>query len=57
MLCHREARATPEVLCPIVCPRHRFPSGDFFMRRSFLLAGVAITMLATSFDGTNAQAQ
>jgi hypothetical protein len=56
MLCHREARATPEALCLIVCPRHRFPSGDFFMRRSLLLAGVAITMLATSFAGTNAQA-
>jgi len=56
MLCHREARATPEALCLIVCLRHRFPSGDFFMRRSLLLAGVAITMLATSFAGTNAQA-
>jgi hypothetical protein len=40
----------------IVCLHHTFPSGDFFMRRSLLLAGVVVTMLATSFAGANAQA-
>src|SRR5438034_5127538 len=30
-------------------------AGDFFMRRSFILAGVAATMLVASFTGANAQ--
>jgi hypothetical protein len=30
-------------------------AGDFFMRRSFILAGVAATMLVASFSGANAQ--
>src|ERR1019366_7974631 len=31
------------------------PAGDFLMRRSFILAGVAVTMLVASFAGANAQ--
>jgi uncharacterized protein DUF992 len=56
MLWHRETRATPVTLCLIVCLHHTFASGDFFMRRSILLAGAAVTMLASSFAGTHAQA-
>src|SRR5271156_3154587 len=38
----------------IVCSHHSFFSGDFFMRRSFTLAGAA-AMLVTSFIGAHAQ--
>src|SRR3990170_1727177 len=31
------------------------PAGDFFMRHSFILAGVATSLLAASFTGANAQ--
>src|SRR6202022_4028188 len=30
-------------------------AGDFFMRRSFILAGAALTTLVASFAGANAQ--
>jgi hypothetical protein len=38
----------------IVCSHHSFFSGDFFMRRSFMLAGAA-AMLVGSFIGAHAQ--
>jgi hypothetical protein len=39
----------------IHCSHHIFSAGDFFMLRSFILAGAAATMLAASFAGANAQ--
>jgi len=39
----------------ILCPHHIFSAGDFFMRRSFILAGAAVTMLVASFAGAKAQ--
>jgi hypothetical protein len=40
---------------PILCSHHAFLAGDFFMLRSFILAGAAATMLVASFAGANAQ--
>src|ERR1700691_4090421 len=60
MLCHRENRAPGPrrshafLLLSLVASH---PSaGDFFMRRSSLLAGVAITLLVASLTGAHAQA-
>jgi Protein of unknown function (DUF992) len=39
----------------ILCSHHSFSAGDFFMRRSLVLAGVAVAMLAVSFDVATAQ--
>jgi hypothetical protein len=41
----------------LLIPSSHHPSsaGDFFMRRSFILAGAAATMLVASFAGANAQ--
>jgi hypothetical protein len=39
----------------IVCPHHIVSAGDFFMRRSFMLAGTAAVMLAASFASAHAQ--
>jgi hypothetical protein len=55
MLCHRETCATARGALPVLCSHHTFPAGDFFMRRSFILAGGAIALMATSIAGTNAQ--
>jgi hypothetical protein len=41
--------------CPDSCSHHIFSAGDFFMRRSFILAAVAATLLAASFAGAYAQ--
>jgi Protein of unknown function (DUF992) len=40
---------------PILCSHHIFSAGDFFMRRSIILAGFAVTMLVAPFAGANAQ--
>jgi Protein of unknown function (DUF992) len=37
------------------CSHHSFSAGDFFMRRFILLASAALTMLAASIAGANAQ--
>jgi Protein of unknown function (DUF992) len=39
----------------IVCSHHIVSAGDFFMRRSFMLAGAAAVMLAASFASAHAQ--
>jgi uncharacterized protein DUF992 len=39
----------------ILCSHHIVSAGDFFMRRFFLLAATALTMLAGSIAGANAQ--
>src|SRR6185437_14723675 len=39
----------------IPCLHHIFSAGDFFMRRSIILAGVAAAALVASFAGANAQ--
>jgi hypothetical protein len=40
---------------PILCSHHAFSAGDFFMLRSFILAGAAAAMLVASIAGANAQ--
>jgi hypothetical protein len=56
MLCHREALAillaSLAAFLPILCSHHAFPAGDFFMRRSLVLA---IIILATAIAGAKAQ--
>jgi hypothetical protein len=56
-LWHREASAAPRGALLIFCSHHNFSAGDFFMRRSLILAGVAIaiTMLVALFAGAHAQ--
>jgi hypothetical protein len=39
----------------ILCSHHSFSAGDFFMRRSLVLAGVAVAMLAASLGVATAQ--
>jgi len=39
----------------ILCSHHSFSAGDFFMRRFFVLAGVASAMLAVSLGVATAQ--
>jgi hypothetical protein len=55
MLCHRKVRAKPEALSWLPARITPFQAGDFYMRRSLLLAGAAIAMLATSIAGAKAQ--
>jgi Protein of unknown function (DUF992) len=55
ILCHRQARAAGTVLFSILCSHHVFSAGDFFMRRSLVLAGTAITILVASIAGASAQ--
>jgi hypothetical protein len=54
MLWHRKGKRRGHGAPLIVCPHHRFFSGDFFMRRSFMLAGAA-ALLVGSFTGAHAQ--
>jgi hypothetical protein len=55
MLCHKtgapELRRRPDSLTA----SHLIPAGDFFMRRSFILAAVTAITLATSFAAAHAQ--
>jgi hypothetical protein len=54
-LCHRgEKRPFPAAFAPL-CPRHNFPAGDFFMRRSVILAVIAFATLVAPFAGAHAQ--
>jgi Protein of unknown function (DUF992) len=55
MLCHRKTapKATAR-LDPLVASHSS--AGDFFMRRSSILAGIAATLLVASFTGAQAQA-
>jgi Protein of unknown function (DUF992) len=39
----------------LLCSHHIFSAGDFFMRRSFTIAGAAAAMLVASFAGAQAQ--
>jgi hypothetical protein len=55
MLCHREKKRPGQGACLILCSHHIFPAGDFFMRRSNILGGIAATMLIASFAGAQAQ--
>jgi hypothetical protein len=41
--------------CLIHCPHHIFSAGDFFMRRSLILAGTAVTTLVGLFASADAQ--
>jgi len=40
----------------ILCSHRRFSAGDFFMRRSLIVARAALAVLATSIAGASAQA-
>jgi hypothetical protein len=42
------------IVCSIVCSHHIVSAGDFFMRRSFMLAGAAAVLVA-SIAGAHAQ--
>jgi hypothetical protein len=53
MLWHSETSAAGTAL--FLCSHHIFLAGDFFMRRSLVLLGVATTMLAAFIAGANAQ--
>src|SRR5260370_16175732 len=55
MLCHREGERRGFGALLVLCSHHTLSAGDLFMRRSFILAGVTIATLVTSFAGTNAQ--
>jgi hypothetical protein len=57
LLWHREPSATLIGALLILCSHHIFSAGDFFMHRSFILAGVAftITMLVVPFATVHAQ--
>src|SRR5439155_25791664 len=39
----------------ILCSHHIFQAGDFFMRRSLILASATLAVLAVSIGGANAQ--
>jgi len=52
MLWHKNVSAGIYCALLIPCSHH---TGGFFMRRSFILAGVVATMLVASFAGANAQ--
>jgi len=54
MLWHRTRRAAGTARFSIICSHHCFSAGDFFMRRSFIVAGAALAMLAAA-GGANAQ--
>src|SRR5215510_12777187 len=55
MLWHRSESAVGTAPFLILCSHHHFSAGDFFMRRSLVLAAAAFATLATSIDGANAQ--
>jgi hypothetical protein len=55
MLWHRTASAAGTVLFSFLCPHHRFSAGDYFMRRSLILAAAALATLASSTGGADAQ--
>jgi hypothetical protein len=55
MLCHREASAISHGVLLILCSHHTYQPEIFFMRRSFILAGIASTMLAACFAAADAQ--
>jgi Protein of unknown function (DUF992) len=55
ILCHRQAHAAGTALFSILCSHHVFSAGDFFMRRSLVLAGTAITILVATIAGASAQ--
>src|SRR5258708_24475215 len=55
MLCHREGERRGYGALLVLCSHHTLSAGDLLMRRSFILAGVAIATLVASFAGTNAQ--
>jgi hypothetical protein len=57
MLWHRTASAAGAALFLILCSHHRFSAGDYFMRRSLILAAAALATLASSVGGANAQTQ
>jgi hypothetical protein len=52
---HRTASAAGTALFLILCPHHRFSAGDFFMRRSLVLAAATLATLAFSIGGAAAQ--
>jgi hypothetical protein len=52
--CVIEKRALGQGARPVLCSHHIFSAGDYFMRRSFILSAVAITLVA-SFAGAHAQ--
>src|SRR5205823_10141050 len=54
MLWHRTPSAAGTALFLILCSHHSFSAGDFFMRRSLILAA-ALAILASSIGGANAQ--
>src|SRR3984957_17066350 len=61
MLWHREnrapgARRAHASLLSLSLVASHSSAGDFFMRRSSILAGVAVTLLVASFTGAHAQA-
>jgi Protein of unknown function (DUF992) len=53
VLWHRTASAAGTALFFVLCSHHSFSAGDFFMRRSLILA--ALATLASSIAGANAQ--
>ena len=55
MLWHRTMSAVGHGAVLILCPHHSFPAGDFFMRRSLILAAAALATLASSIGGAHAQ--
>jgi Protein of unknown function (DUF992) len=54
MLWHRTACAADTAWSLILCSRHNFSAGDYFMRRSLILAAAALATLA-SIGGAGAQ--
>src|SRR3989454_258114 len=54
MLWHRTVSAGGTALFLILCSHHRF-FGDYFMRRSLILAAAAFATLASSIGDANAQ--
>jgi hypothetical protein len=55
MLCHKKASALGMALSCSSARIAFFPAGDLFMRRSFILAGLAVTVLVASVAGAQAQ--
>jgi hypothetical protein len=55
MLCHRKASAAGLALSRFTARIASFSSGDFFMRRSIIRSGFAVTMLVVSVAGAHAQ--
>jgi hypothetical protein len=54
-LWHRIRRAAGTARHFRFCSHHRFSAGDYFMRRSFIIAAGALAALASSIGGANAQ--